>query len=537
MEPEIQNLPVFRVNQIGYAAGMPVHAAVLACETAGVIDQDGNRIAEIKPDGPREDEASGDRVAKLSVGPLPEGRYFLENGRERREIRVCRKPWQQVLDALVKGLYYQRCGCELKEIHAGRYAHPACHTAQARDWEEPSRSRRITGGWHDAGDYGKYVGPGAVAASHMLYAYMLCPDSFRDPLNIPETGNGRPDVLSEVQVELEWLLQMQRSDGAFYHKLTKARFAPFILPQDDHETEYLMPVSHCATAAACACLALASRVYATYDIAFSKRMLLAAQSAWDWLQEHPDFVPFTNPEGVQTGEYGDGSDRDERFWAACELYAATGGKAYRTQAEELFALGQNLTSFGWEDTGGFGALCCLFDLGEKAGDILYSALKEAFLRQSREVLSLAGRSGYGTALEADGYVWGSILPILSNAAALLLSHRLTGEEEMLLAGMDQWHYALGMNALDKCFVTGFGDRPVRFPHHRPSAADDVEEPVPGFISGGPNQCFPYDSTRERLGDTPPAKYYLDETPSADTNEIAVYWNSIAILVAAYLNDI
>ena len=163
---------------------------------------------------------------------------------------------------------------------------------------------------------------------------------------------------------------------------------------------------------------------------------------------------------------------------------------------------------------------------------------------SAEELKLGYRSsifteneGSGTALEADGYVWGSILPILSNAAALLLSHRLTGEEEMLLAGMDQWHYALGMNALDKCFVTGFGARPVRFPHHRPSAADDVEEPVPGFISGGPNQCFPYDSTRERLGDTPPAKYYLDETPSADTNEIAVYWNSIAILVAAYLNDI
>ena len=291
------------------------------------------------------------------------------------------------------------------------------------------------GGWHDAGDYGKYTGPGAVAAAHLLYAWKLFPDGCSEALNITETGNGIPDILNEARYELNWLLQMQRSDGSFHHKLTKAHFAPFIMPQQDLEPEYLMPVTHCATGAACACLALASRVYRTFDPSFSGRLLSASRQAWNWLEANPDFKPFQNPEGVRTGQYGDKSDTDERFWAACELYAATENREYRE-------------------------------------------------------------------------------------AALL-----------------QWHYALGLNALDTCFVTGFGERSVLHPHHRPSGADGIEEPVPGLISGGPNKCFPYSTTREKLGEaTPPAKYYLDETPSADTNEIAIYWNSPAIFVGAFFSQ-
>ena len=138
----------------------------------------------------------------------------------------------------------------------------------------------------------------------------------------------------------------------------------------------------------------------------------------------------------------------------------------------------------------------------------------------------------------DGYVWGSILPILSSAMAMILHARLTGRREMLEAALLQWHYALGLNALDTCFVTGFGERPVLHPHHRPSGADGIPDPVPGLISGGPNQRFPYPATRERLApDTPPAKCFLDETPSADTNEIAIYWNSPAVFVAACFNGL
>lgn len=529
---------VFRINQTGYSSGLPVFIAFMGEGTVRLADSSGTVLKEMHQLPSPVDPASGDPVSVLNLGILPAGNYTLESHGIVRNFSVLDKPWQSVVDLMAKAFYFQRCGCELKKEFAGVYAHPACHTAPAADWENLSAVRLVTGGWHDAGDYGKYVGPGAVTVGHLLYAWKLFPDSFSGPLNIPESGNGIPDILNEVRYELDWMLKMQRSDGAFYHKLTKDHFAPFIMPQDDTDPEYLIPVSHCATAAASACLALASRVFSDFDNAFSGNLLSAALRGWMWLEANPVFVPFRNPEGVRTGWYGERTDSDDRFWAACELFAATGEDKFREAAESLYRNGQNLTQFGWADVGGMGTLCCLFDIGEKAGSILYDALKSDFLSRTEEALELSSASGYGTSLSPDHYVWGSILPILANAISMILNYLLTGRLDMRDAALMQWNYAFGMNALDLCFVTGLGERSVMHPHHRPSGADGIAAPVPGLIVGGPNKCFPYPIHRERLGEElPPAKYYLDELPSADTNEIAIYWNSPTVFVGAFFNTV
>ncbi|MBR0266667.1 MAG: glycoside hydrolase family 9 protein [Clostridia bacterium] len=528
---------VFRINQEGFVPGLPIHAVLLTDGEVRLKDPEGKTVYTVPHGELREDAASGDRVRLAEIPPLAEGKYTLESGEEQREFAVRARGWREVSNALIKGLYFQRCGCALESAHAGVYHHPACHTAPAVGWDDRTLVRRVPGGWHDAGDYGKYTGPGAVTAAHMIYAWKLFPQGCSDELNIPESGNGLPDILNEVKYELDWLLEMQRSDGAFYHKLTKAQFAPFIMPQDDLETEYLMPVSHCATAAACACMALAARVWQGYSPAFANRAVLAAKRAWDWLQAHPDFVPYRNPEGVRTGWYGDMSDRDERFWAACELYAATGEENYRTEAEKLYGEGLNLTAFGWADVSGMGALCCLFELKEKGGEVLYGRVKEDFLQRSEQILQWTKASGYGTALPADRYGWGSILPIMSGAIAMIINWLLTGNEKMRDGALQQWHYALGMNALDLCFITGYGTHRVMHPHHRPSGSDGIEDPVPGLIAGGPNGNHNYPQTKEKLEGLPPAKCYLDELPSADTNEIAIYWNSPAIFTGAFVNQI
>ena len=103
--------------------------------------------------------------------------------------------------------------------------------------------------------------------------------------------------------------------------------------------------------------------------------------------------------------------------------------------------------------------------------------------------------------------------------------------------LGQLDYALGRNAMDISFITGYGERQVLFPHHRPSAADGIDAPVPGLISGGPNNKMNYPTVRDRLGDTPAAKHFIDETDFADMNEIAIYWNSPAVFVAAYFNSL
>jgi endoglucanase len=535
MNEQLSNI---RINQIGYSDTLPVHVAVLSGNLV-ILSENGNLQSSCQIETPDIDESSGDRVTIVNLGVLAEGEYSVQCGEEyARHITVKKNPWKDVTNALIKGLYYQRCGCELKPEHAGRFTHPACHTAPASEWENKSVKKLVTGGWHDAGDYGKYVGPGAVTVAHLLYTYILCPKGCSDELNIPESGNGVPDILNEARYELEWMLKMQREDGAFYHKLTKDHFAPFIMPQDDHDPEYLMPVSHCATAAACACLALSYRVYRRFDAEFADSMLNAALKASKWLDENPDFIPFVNPEGVRTGMYGDRSDKDERFWAAYELYAATGDEEYMKKAEALYSDELRITSYGWAEVSGLGTMCCLFEIGDKPENRLYSVIRERFIDECRKIQSLTESTGYGTALPPKGYGWGSILPIMSNAMSMIMYEMLTGDTSMREHALMQWNYALGLNALDICFVTGFGERSVMNPHHRPSGSDGIDDPVPGLISGGPNKGFPYSQTKEKLGENvPPAKAYLDELPSADTNEIAIYWNSPAIFVGAFFTSL
>jgi endoglucanase len=343
--------------------------------------------------------------------------------------------------------------------------------------------------------------------------------------------------LNETRFELDWMLQMQRADGAFYHKLTTEKFADFIMPEDDTVPEYLSPISRCATGDAVAALALASRVYRAYDEAFADRCLASAKFGWEWLTAHPERRPYRNPMGLHTGFYGDGEDHDERFWAACELYATTGDEAYREAAECFYREVRKLSSFGWAEVSGLGALCCLFDLKEKGGPVLYDDLKEAFLRRSEWALLNVKASGYGTAIPATKYEWGSILTSMSNGMAMIMNTLLTGREDMQAGALAQLDYALGRNALDLSFITGYGERRVMFPHHRPSAADGIEDPVPGLISGGPNSINNYPWVKERLAGVAPAKSFLDVTDSADTNEIAIYWNSPAVFVAAYFNSL
>ena len=554
-----------RVNQIGYNTKMPVKISVLS-EDRLLVKNSGNETVFNKNDIKLSfDPASGDNAEFIDLGVLPEGEYTVFLGDESRKIKVSKNAYKQVVGALIKGLYYQRCGIELEEKYAGIYKHPACHTAECCEWEDKSIKKTITGGWHDAGDYGKYVGPGAVTVGHMLYAYELFPAGCTDILNIPESGNGVPDILNEARWELEWILKMQKEDGSFYHKLTKDHFAPFIMPETDTDPEYLLPASHCATEAAIACLALASRVFRKFDSDFADKALASALKGWEWVEKNPEFKPFMSPKEVRTGMYGDFNDKDERFWASCELYAATGDEKFKTSALSIymnakdpaelerireslpqmarkwfkdFDPGLNVTQYGWMDVSGLGAICCLFVLKEKDGDSLYDEVKKDFLEKSGELIEICKASGYGTALKEDQYVWGSILTVMSNAMSMIFNYLLTGNEEMCQYAQNQFNYALGLNALDISFVTGFGERRVMNIHHRPSGADGIEEPVPGLISGGPNKKMTYPETKEMLGaDTPPAKYFIDETPSADTNEIAIYWNSPAIFVGAWLNSL
>ena len=112
------------------------------------------------------DEASGDHIYVADFSKIEqEGFYMVVNeaGDRSHQFRICADVYRELQRDMTKALYYQRCGCELTEEYAGVYTHPCCHTGAAVLWENHSVVKEVKGGWHDAGDYGRYISPAAVA--------------------------------------------------------------------------------------------------------------------------------------------------------------------------------------------------------------------------------------------------------------------------------------------------------------------------------------------------------------------------------------
>lgn len=544
-------------NQVGYLPQGRKTAVLTAGERFKVMRvktgaaQDGGsaqmQVGQIVMEGTARDAgvdaASGDHVRVADFTTLTQdGTYYVQN--ELGECSHCFRIGQDVYLAIqkdmTKALYYQRCGCGLQEAYAGVYAHPDCHTQTAVLWNDHSVRKEVRGGWHDAGDYGRYISPAAVAVGHLLYAFWLFPESFEDSLHIPESGNGVPDVLNECRYELEWMLKMQDEEGGAYHKLTSERHADFIMPEEDHAQFYLFPVSSMATADYAASMALASRVYRAYDSGFADRLYEAAAKACGWLDRHPEYVGFRNPESCNTGEYDDVCDLDERLWAAAEMLVTTGEQKYQEQVDRLLQEELTKTDFGWTDVSGFAALAILTDASHKASAESEAVLRHAVLTEADRLAAVAAQSGYGVAMEPEDYVWGSNMVVLNRGMLLVLAALAAGQEDRKLVyeqtALAQMDYLLGMNAVDYSYVTGYGERAYRNPHNRPTECDGIELPMPGWVSGGPFKTPCDEVGREQIPEgTPPMKCYLDHAACYSLNEITIYWNTPAIFVTAYIN--
>lgn len=489
------------------------------------------------------DAASGDhvRVADFS-GLTQDGIYYVQNelGERSHCFRIGRDVYRVLQKDMTKALYYQRCGCSLQEAYAGAYVHPECHTQKAVLWTDHSIEKEVRGGWHDAGDYGRYISPAAVAVGHLLYAFRLFPESFGDSLNIPESGNGVPDVLNECRYELEWMLKMQDEEGGVYHKLTSERHADFIMPEEDRAQFYLFPVSSMATADYAASMALASRVYRAYDSGFADRLYEAAVKACGWLEHHPEYVGFRNPESCNTGEYDDVCDLDERLWAAAEMLVTTGEQKYQKEVDRLLQEALTKTDFGWTDVSGFAALSILTDESHRASVGSAAVLRTAVFTEADRLTEVAAQSGYGVAMEPEDYVWGSNMVVLNRGMLLVLAALLTEQEDRKCAyeqtALAQMDYLLGMNAVDYSYVTGHGEHACCHPHNRPTECDGIELPMPGWVSGGPFKTPCDEVGRRQIPEgTPPMKCYLDHAACYSLNEITIYWNTPAVFVTAYIN--
>lgn len=573
------------VNQLGYFEKGEKRAVFpYECKQFWLINEAGENCYEGETKVFGHDKASDDEVVVGDFSAFTQpGRYRVKGARafaeqDAENVAVEYSPWftigEKVYDGLqhdlMKAYYYLRCGMDLTEEYAGKYQHKACHVGKTALWENPEVLIETTGGWHDAGDYGRYVTAGSCALAHLLYAFRMYPDAFTDKsFHIPESGNGVPDVLNECRYELEWFLKLQRTDGGVYHKVTTAQHAPFVMPEEDQDQLYALPVSSMATADFSAVCALAASLYQPYDAEFAAKLEKASKKSYWWLMEHPEFLGFRNPEGCGTGEYGEWSDHSNRFWAACELYALTGEKKYHDDI--LLALERQfpLTALGYGEVGGFGVLAYLLSKQGKSIDLMSRFFKEIVTDTAQRV-RISEECGYGVSMLEWEYGWGSNMGVMrqgmifaiadyfgleekvkeaAKTAGLPKRWRWPGEkEEPYVQGpreargwslrdhaAAQLDYLLGCNALGISYVTGNGENAYNYPHLRPAHADGIEECIPGMVSGGPNRHRQDPRAKEVVPEgTPAMKSFADDYLCYSLNEITIYWNSPAVFALAYL---
>ena len=463
--------------------------------------------------------------------------------------------FSNVSASTLKAFYYQRVSMPLDEKYAGRWHRSAGHPdKQVLIHPSAASQGRPSGfvlssprGWYDAGDYNKYVVNSGITMGTLMSAYEDFPEYFNKlGVHIPESGNGIPDILDEVLYNLRWMLTMQDpADGGVYHKLTNANFDGMVMPGITTEPRFLVQKSTAAALDFTAVMAQASRIFKTFSKelpGLSDSCRNAALKSWQWSINHPGVVydqdkmnTLFQP-AVQTGAYGDGNFDDERFWASAELFRSMGDPQYLKMLAQVTKI--NFAVPSWDHVAMLGVYSLLRGQSEapKGFGEQWTWMKKMVVGLADGLVNYSVRSAFKVSMGSNksDFVWGSNSNAANQGILLLNAFRYSGDRKYLNVALSNADYLMGRNALGICFVTGYGSKSPMHPHHRPSVADGIIEPVPGFLVGGPNP-YRQDNCLYAFKETETA--YTDADCSYASNEIAINWNAPAVYLFGALESV
>lgn len=536
-----------RINQLGYLPASQKIAVVpgVAATSFSVLDSNNTEVLNGTLTEAKTWEPALESVKLADFSSLTKaGTYKIRVAGvdDQPSFTISATAYSAVNAAALKAFYFNRASTALLAANAGVYARAAGHPdnivkihASAATVARPEGTViSAPKGWYDAGDYNKYIVNSGITTYTLLAAFEKFPEYFKTQnLNLPESGSAIPDVLSEVLWNLDWMLAMQDpNDGGVYHKLTSKGFSGFVMPDQDTSERFVVQKTTAAALDFAAVMASASRVYANYEAqrpGLSTKMLDAAKAAYTWAKANPA-VYYSQPSDVQTGAYGDGNVSDEFAWAAAELYIATKDDKYYT-ALNAATLDANVP--GWGSVQSLGWMSLAHNLNNLTVTADKTLIKTKLDALAASLVTKKQASAFAVSLEKGDFFWGSNSGAMNQAMMLLEAYQLdTSKHQYLDAAQSLFDYVLGRNPTDYSFVTGFGTKSPMFIHHRPSAADGIAAPVPGFLAGGATLDSPSDCGASNYPSPLIAKSYLDNECSYSTNEIAINWNAPLVYVSA-----
>jgi endoglucanase len=428
-----------------------------------------------------------------------------------------------------RSYYLQRCGMAVDDKKISGVSYAQCHTEDAAFYADYKKTGEIikkdtTGGWHDAGDYGKYMPTAGLAVTQLLMIYELTPGKFNNfKLDIPESNNNFPDLLDEVKYELDWMLKMQDKNGGVYHKVNTYNFPPAITPDLDKEQRFIFEISTASTAIFAGSMAYAARIYEKAMPEYGKQLRKTAIEAGKFLLDNLDKVLWASKDN--TGLYKTGAVNDELFWAFCELYRLTGDNKYYKNAMKFIGIRLDYPIIGWDNTYVLGLYALYFN--DKTPKEQKDEIKNFIEENSSKWIERIMTDGYNCSLSSSEFTWSSNKNACAKGLMLIMAYQMSKKEEYKQAARYQLDYILGVNTLSKSFITGVGTDYVRYPHHR--YVISTEKLMPGFLIGGPNnnaECGTYDKGQGPRG-------YRDVYQSFSCNEYAIDYNAPLVFLAGY----
>lgn len=458
-------------------------------------------------------ELAGEDIFEADFKALKtEGIYYIvsELGYRSYEFKISKDIYQQLTKESLKMIKAQRCGCELLESEFGELAHPACHQNEAILHESLLYDYRhhldITGGWHDAGDYGRYSQTINKVLNDLLLSYFM--------------GNQDSALVDEIKWGTDFLLKMQDDSGGIYLKAVSEKFAPMIYPEDDQSTIYVLNRSTNVSANAVMIFNLASIVFKDNQD-YSNTLKQAAKKAYDYMTNNV-YREIKNPEHFNAGYYKEDYDQDERYNANASMYLIYQEDIYLQKIEKLLDENYGLftSGFNYDNSDAYGSFIMLF-LNKKHR--LYHKIESMFLEDVLSIYQNSLKNPY--LISNTNLVWGSNYRLLDDGKKMFLAYKLNGNQDLKLLALNTIDYVLGKNPLNQSYITGYGSNyPINI-HHRITIRNPKAY-LNAALVGGPD-AYLEDPITQSIFDlnVPELKRYVDDSGSYSTNEVAVYYNS------------
>jgi endoglucanase len=524
------------------------------------------------------DASSGDRawLFDFSSVTTPGSYEILDVDRNIRSARfdIGDNVYRPVLVHAVRTFFYQRAGhAKAAPFAAAGWIDGASHLgpqqdANARRYDAPqdaSTERDVRGGWYDAGDFNKYTSWTAGYVVSLLHAYTENPSVWTDDFNIPESGNGVPDLLDEVKWGVDHLARLQNADGSVLSIVGMAHASP---PSSGTGPSLYGNASTSATLSAAAAYAQAARVFGSLNTptfnAYAATLRTRAVDAWSWAVANPQVIFRNNDQASGTAGLGAGQQETDdngrlnnRLVAAVYLFALTGEAAYRDYVDANYTRAPMFASF-WLSP---------FSSGITQPLLFYASLpgatpSVATAIEDRYISLWDGADGWGAVTSRrdpygafiTDYTWGS--NAVKSLAGSMFTDQVTyslgsrADADKLNAGAGYLHYLHGVNPLGKVYLSNMGasgaENSVDQFYHTwfqdgsalwDSVSGSTFGPAPGFVVGGPNPSYGWDDRCPGVSSAcgsaipsppagqPPQKSYKDFNTSWPLNSWSVTENS------------